>query len=223
MDVAALAYTASTWVLPVLFAITLHEVAHGYVASLRGDATARMLGRITLNPLKHVDPMGTVALPGLLLFLGSPFLFGYAKPVPINARMLRNPRYDMALVAAAGPAANVVMAVIAALLLHTVDFFPDDAARWLDANFTNAIVFNASLAALNMLPLPSLDGGHVLQSLLPRPLAEPLERLEPYGLYIVFGLFVILPMIVQVNPVGEILTPIVRALIRFVATITGNV
>jgi Zn-dependent protease len=226
MDIAALLYTASTWVLPALLAITLHEAAHGFVARLRGDGTAWLLGRVTLNPLKHIDPVGTVALPGLLVLLGSPFLFGYAKPVPVDARQLRNPRYDMALVAAAGPAANMLMAVIAALLIHVVDVFPEDAGSWLEANFTNAVIFNVTLGVLNLLPLPSLDGGRIAVALLPRPLSEPLERLERHGLLIFFGLFVILPLIalqmkLSFDPAAAVLTPIVRTVIGFIATITG--
>ncbi|HYC65029.1 MAG TPA: site-2 protease family protein [Reyranellaceae bacterium] len=227
MDIAALVYTASTWVLPVLFAITLHEAAHGFVAMQRGDGTAWMMGRVTINPLKHIDPFGTVALPGLLLLLGSPFLFGYAKPVPVNARQLRNPRYDMALVAAAGPTANILMAVIAALLAHTVGVLPPDAAKWLGANFTNALIFNVALAALNLLPLPTLDGGRIAASLLPRPLGEIYDRLEPHGLLIVFGLFVILPLIAQqlgtrFDPAAVVLSPIIREVTLFIVTVTGH-
>jgi Zn-dependent protease len=227
MDIEALIYAASTWVLPAVLAITLHEAAHGFVAMLRGDRTAWLLGRVTLNPLKHIDPLGTVALPGLLVLSGSPFLFGYAKPVPVDPRQLHNPRLDMALVSAAGPASNILMAVVAALLAHCVGLFPDNVADWLIANFTNAILFNATLAALNLLPLPGLDGGHILTNLLPPPLAAPLERLERHGLLIVFGLFVIAPLIaMQLNlrfdPAGVVLVPIVRTLIDFIGAITGH-
>ena len=227
MDLEALAYAASTWVLPAVLAITLHEAAHGFVATLRGDRTAWLLGRVTLNPLKHVDPLGTVILPGLLVLSGSPFLFGYAKPVPVNARQLRNPRLDMALVAAAGPAANILMATVAALLVHALGIFPDNVADWLSANFTNAILFNATLAALNLLPLPGLDGGHILTNLLPPALAAPLERLERHGVLIVFGLFVIAPLVAQLlkvrfDPAGVVLAPIVRTLVGFIAAITGH-
>jgi Zn-dependent protease len=227
MDLEAVVYAASTWVLPAVLAITLHEAAHGFVATLRGDRTALLLGRVTLNPLKHIDPVGTVALPGLLLLSGSPFLFGYARPVPVDARHLRNPRLDMALVAAAGPASNILMATLAALLAHGVGLFPGNVGEWLIANFTNAILFNATLAALNLLPLPGLDGGHILANLLPPPLAAPLERLERHGLLIVFGLFVIVPLIamqldLRFDPAAVVLEPIVRALIAFIGAITGH-
>src|SRR3954471_22201563 len=139
---AAALYTASTWVIPVLLAITLHEAAHGFVAHRLGDDTAWLLGRVSLNPFKHIDPFGTVLLPALLLFLHSPFLFGYAKPVPVKFSALRNPRHDMVLVAAAGPAANLLQALAAALLIHIVGSLPEGLERWITANLRNAIVIN---------------------------------------------------------------------------------
>ena len=145
-------YTASTWVLPVLLAVTLHEAAHGYVAHIFGDDTAWRLGRVSFNPLSHIDPFGTVLLPALLLVLHSPFLFGYAKPVPVNFRRLRNPRRDMIWVAAAGPAMNLAMATAAALLIHGVGLLPPGIGQWCLANLGNAIVINVILAVFNMIP-----------------------------------------------------------------------
>src|SRR5690606_28296145 len=130
---------ASVWVLPVLLAVTFHEAAHGYVAWRLGDSTAKTLGRVTFNPLRHVDPVGTILLPGLLLLLRAPFLFGYAKPVPVNFSRLGNPRRDMVFVAAAGPGANIILAFLAALMLHLVPFLPETVAYWTSENLQNAI------------------------------------------------------------------------------------
>jgi Zn-dependent protease len=137
-------YLATIWIIPVLIAITFHEAAHGFVAHLLGDDTAWRLGRVSFNPLKHIDPVGTVLLPGILLLLRSPFLFGYAKPVPVNFQALRNPRRDMVLVAAAGPAMNIVLAIIAALAFHVVGYLPATIAPWLAANLKNGLVINGA-------------------------------------------------------------------------------
>src|ERR1039457_325895 len=139
-------YIVSIWLLPVLIAITFHEAAHGFVARFLGDETASRLGRLSLNPLRHIDPFGTILLPGLLLLLRSPFLFGYAKPVPVNFRALRNPRRDMVLVAAAGPAMNIALAIFAALAFHIVGYLPATGAHWLAANLRNALLINVILA-----------------------------------------------------------------------------
>jgi hypothetical protein len=146
-----LLYTISVWALPAIIAITFHEAAHGFVARLLGDDTAWRLGRVTFNPIKHIDPVGTILLPGLLLFLHSPFLFGYAKPVPINFRALHNPRRDMVLVAAAGPAMNIALALIAAMTFYLVGYLPDSAAQWLAENLKNALIINVVLAVFNLL------------------------------------------------------------------------
>ncbi len=194
-DIAGLLYTASTWVIPVLFAIALHEAAHGYMAWRLGDDTAYRLGRVTFNPFRHVDPFGTIILPALLLLIRAPFLFGWAKPVPVHFGRLRQPRRDMIIVAAAGPAANLILATISALLFNFLWLLPEAAGSWAEATLRNSILLNLVLAVFNMLPLPPLDGGRVAVGLLPRQLALPLARLERYGFFILIGLIFLLPML----------------------------
>ncbi|MEX2644329.1 MAG: site-2 protease family protein [Acetobacterales bacterium] len=195
-DIAQILYTASTWVVPVLIAVTFHEAAHGFVAALRGDDTARRMGRVTFNPIAHIDPFGTVVLPGMLLLFGSPFLFGYAKPVPVNFMRLRNPRMDMVLVAAAGPATNILLAVASALLIHpAASMLPPVAAEWTFQMLVQSVLLNVVLAVFNMLPIPPLDGGRIAVGLLPNELASPIARLEPYGLLILVGGIFILPFL----------------------------
>jgi Zn-dependent protease len=190
-----IAYLASTWVIPAVLAITLHEAAHGFVAHWLGDDTAWRLGRVSLNPLKHIDPLGTILLPGLLLLTHAPFLFGYAKPVPVSFGALRHPRRDMVWVAAAGPATNILLAILAGLMVHLVGVLPSGAAQWFLRNLENALLLNVILAVFNMIPLPPLDGGRVAVGLLPNALALPLARLEPYGMAIMIGLILVLPML----------------------------
>src|SRR6266571_7369512 len=188
-------YLASIWVIPVVIAITFHEAAHGYIARLLGDETAWRLGRVSLNPIKHIDPVGTILLPGFLLLLRSPFLFGCAKPVPVNFRVLRNPRRDMIWVAAAGPAMNFALATAAALSFHLIVYVPVATEQWVGENLKNALIINVLLAMFNLLPLPPLDGGRIAVGVLPDGLALPLARLEPYGMAILIGLLFVLPLL----------------------------
>ncbi|MHA1564496.1 MAG: site-2 protease family protein [Alphaproteobacteria bacterium] len=189
--------TASVWVLPVLFAITMHEAAHGWVAWQLGDDTAKRLGRVTFNPLAHIDRFGTILLPATLLFIGAPFLFGWAKPVPVNFGRLRRPRRDMILVAAAGPGINIVLAIVSAAALHLAFLAPDPANEWLQRNLINSLQINVILAVFNMLPIPPLDGGRVLVGLLPAPLAWRVAKLERVGMFILIALIFILPLLGQ--------------------------
>ena len=175
------------YALPVLLAITLHEAAHAYAAKRFGDATAYMMGRMTLNPLKHIDPVGTVLLPLLSVVLGG-FLFGWAKPVPVNFGALRNPRVGMRWVAAAGPAANLVMAIMWVLLLKLAVVMDNDYSRPLALMSQAGIGINVVLMVLNLMPILPLDGGRIVESLLPRPLAYRFSRLEPYGMWILLAL-----------------------------------
>ncbi len=183
----------SVWALPVVLAVTLHEAAHGWVAWKLGDPTAHARGRVTFNPLKHVDPFGTVLLPLLLFLAKAPFLFGYARPVPVNFRALRKPRRDMVLVALAGPGINLALALLAAFLLRGMLAIKAAQFEWVVRNLMNAMIINLVLAVFNMLPIPPLDGGRVAVGVLPRPLARPLARLERYGLFILIGLLLLLP------------------------------
>ena len=180
--------TLLIWIIPILFAITLHEAAHGWVASKFGDHTARMMGRVTLNPVKHIDPVGTILVPAVLLIMSTGFIFGWAKPVPINFNALRSPKSGMIWVALAGPGANLIMAIgwLFVFFLAIKMNIPI-LQRMADAG----ILINILLAVFNLLPIPPLDGSRVISALLPNPLAYKFNQLEQYGLFILIGLMFI--------------------------------
>jgi Zn-dependent protease len=220
-------YQVSVWLIPILLAITLHEAAHGFAALYFGDDTAYRAGRVSLNPLRHVDPFGTILIPALLLFSGSPILFGYAKPVPVNFGRLRRPRRDMVWVAAAGPGMNLALATVSAILIHVVVLAPPAAASWIADNLENAIFINVLLAVFNMIPLPPLDGGRVAVGLLPDVLARPLARLERFGLAILIGALFLLPLAgrelgYDINILRWLVGVPSQALIELIATVTGH-
>ena len=189
MDLIAFLTKISIWAIPFLFAITLHEVAHGWMARYFGDRTAELLGRLSLNPLRHIDPVGTVLVPGLLLAVGGP-LIGWAKPVPVATRGLRNPRRALIAISLAGPAANLAMAAIWCGVLAAMTRFNGNLTMvgWIALMAQAGIVINVVLAVLNLLPIPPLDGGRVLTNLLPPSLGAKLDRVEPVGFLLVIGL-----------------------------------
>jgi Zn-dependent protease len=221
-------YEISIWAIPAVIAITFHEASHGYVAHVLGDDTAWRLGRVSFNPLVHIDPFGTVVLPVILLLLRAPFLFGYAKPVPVNFRALRYPRVGTILVAAAGPGMNLLLAVIAALAFHIVGYVPAPGAQWMAANLRNALILNVILAIFNLLPVPPLDGGRILVAVLPGTLARSLSRFEPYGLLILIGLLFLLPLLgaqlgINLDPLSRLIMTSTNAVIGVILQLTGNI
>jgi Zn-dependent protease len=199
--------------IPIILAITVHEAAHGYVARLFGDGTAWMLGRVTLNPIKHIDPLGTVLVPFATLWLGG-FLFGWAKPVPVNFGNLRHPKRDMLWVAAAGPGSNFVMALLWALLLGVSTGSGPLASEGLQYMSVVGVVINVSLMVLNLLPILPLDGGRIALSLLPRSLAIPYSNTERFG-------FVVVIVLLVTGALGVVLGPLFRIAMGIVGTLTG--
>lgn len=203
--------------LPLLFAITVHEAAHGWVANRFGDPTAKMLGRMTLNPVKHIDPIGTIAFPLLMILMSSPIMIGWAKPVPITVQNLRNPKRDMAWVALAGPASNLLMALIWGLIARLGLYAHGMGMDWLALPVISmgvvGITINILLMVFNLFPIPPLDGGRVLVSMLPGPMAWKLSRLEPYGIFIVLALFLF--------GGWEVIWPIVQGLSGLIETAFG--
>lgn len=204
-------FTIATWLIPLAIAITFHEVAHGWVARANGDQTAARLGRLSLNPIKHVDPIGTIALPTLLAVIGAP-MFGWAKPVPVMQNRLNNPRWDMVKVAAAGPATNIVLGIIGAVLLGVaISILGTDTSSavtaFIIANLQNFIVINIFLALFNMIPIPPFDGSKVLGGFLPPSLGIPFQNLERFGFLFLIILIVVVPRVTGVNVVSEIVMP----------------
>jgi Zn-dependent protease len=193
-----------------------------------GDDTAWRQGRVSFNPLVHIDPFGTVVLPVMLLLLRAPFLFGYAKPVPVNFRALRYPRVGTILVAAAGPGMNLLLATIAALAFHIVGYVPAPGAQWMAANLRNALILNVVLAIFNLLPIPPLDGGRILVGILPGVLARSMSRLEPYGLLILISLLFVVPLLgaqlgINLDPISRLIMTSTNAVVGIILRLTGNI
>jgi Zn-dependent protease len=210
-------FQVATWLIPLVVAIVLHEVSHGWVANAFGDPTARDLGRLSVNPVRHVDPIGTVALPLVLAVSGAP-VFGWAKPVPVVAARMRSPRVHMMLVALAGPGMNLLLAMLAGIVLAVVrpEGPPSGPGElFLLLNLFNFIAINLFLAIFNLLPLPPFDGGHVVEGLLPRRLARHYSKLARFGFPLLIFLLLILPMLVpQANVVERVVRPPVEWLLR---------
>ena len=211
-------YSIATWLVPLVIAIVFHEVAHGLVARRLGDPTAERMGRLTLNPIKHVDTVGTVVLPIILAISHAP-IFGWAKPVPVRHDRLRHPRRDMVIVALAGPGMNFLLAIVATLILAVTIAFGDPrpmtASAFIAANALNFLLINIFLAVFNLIPLPPFDGGHVVEGLLPRPLAARFHALGRYSLIILFALLLIVPALwPEANIVAKAVTPVVNAIAR---------
>jgi Zn-dependent protease len=212
--------------IPILLAITLHEAAHAYAANMLGDSTAKNLGRMSLNPFRHIDPMGTIALPLMLKLAGSPFLFGWAKPVPVDDRNFANPRRAMMWVALAGPLMNLFLALVSARLLMSVESVPEAYQQLALETCKNGLIFNILLMVLNMLPIPPLDGGKVLIGILPQGLAMRLAQFEKYGMLPLLLLMVALPLLgmaigVNLNPIGWVVLTISDVVLQLIAQLSG--
>lgn len=218
MDIAAILQQVAVSAIPIVIAITFHEVAHGYVAYRLGDPTAKMLGRLTLNPIKHIDPFGTIIMPiMLLIFTQGQFVFGYAKPVPIGVRNFKDPRRDMAITGAAGPLTNVALALVSAWIFTafamTRGAVPEAVFMPMIEMLRASVYINVILASLNLIPVPPLDGGRVVAGLLPRDLAHKYERIEPYGMIIV--------IIFLVTGLAQMfIMPVARIILSFIALLS---
>lgn len=214
MDINTIIYNIAVWSLPVLFAITLHEVAHGWVANKLGDNTAKMLGRLTPNPFKHIDPIGTVVVPVAMVLLQTGFVFGWAKPVPVNMRNLRSPRKDMAIVAIAGPVSNLIMAVFWVFIfkLGAAVITDPNIAKGVMAMGQAGILINLILFIFNLLPIPPLDGSRVLSGFVPPSVSAMMDKIEPYGLFIVVGLL-------YLGVINSILSPVLDFFLKTIGSL----
>lgn len=206
--------TIAVAIIPMVYAVVVHEIAHGWTAKLLGDETAWRMGRLSLNPIKHIDPIGTIVVPIVLILLAG-FAFGWAKPVPVNFNQLHHPRRDMALVAVAGPAANLLMAVFWALVLKLVTIIPDNTGGFVLAVFYMAlfgIMINIVLMVFNLIPLPPADGGRIATGLLPPKAGQVLARIEPYGL-------IILVILLATGMIGRVMQPLLQSVLRLIQAI----
>ena len=206
---------------PLVLAVTLHEAAHGYAALKCGDDTALKQGRITLNPFKHIDPVGTLLIPGVLLLIHAPILLGYAKPVPINFRNLRHPKRDIGAVALAGPGMNFMLMLVSAFTLKIMSLFGASAQTPLGDFLVSFLIINCFIGLFNLLPILPLDGGRVLWSFLPATQADRFQRTEPYGMFLIFGALLILPWLLGINPLGWLLRTLNFGIINFCLKIFG--